>query len=95
VASRLHGVILSHVTCAPVLAISYDRKVNAYMESMKQSDRIISIESISGNGVIIEYEKLADDESAARDQLRQDRDTCSQLLTDHFDDLLRLTRVET
>jgi polysaccharide pyruvyl transferase WcaK-like protein len=36
VASRLHGVILSHVMGKPVLALSYDRKVDAHMEAMGQ-----------------------------------------------------------
>lgn len=35
VASRLHGVILSHVLGKPVLAISYDRKVDAHMQAME------------------------------------------------------------
>lgn len=35
VASRLHGVILSHVLGKPVLAISYDRKVDAHMRAME------------------------------------------------------------
>jgi len=36
VASRLHGVILSHVLRKPALAISFDRKVNAHMEHVGQ-----------------------------------------------------------
>lgn len=34
VASRLHGVLLSHISRTPVLAISYRRKVRAQMEDM-------------------------------------------------------------
>jgi len=34
VASRLHGVLLSHVSRTPVLAVSYLRKVRAQMEDM-------------------------------------------------------------
>jgi polysaccharide pyruvyl transferase WcaK-like protein len=36
VASRLHGIILSHLLDKPVLAISYDRKVRVHMETMAQ-----------------------------------------------------------
>jgi len=36
VASRLHGIILSHLLGRPTLAISYDRKVQAHMEDMAQ-----------------------------------------------------------
>jgi polysaccharide pyruvyl transferase WcaK-like protein len=35
-ASRLHGVLLSHVLQKPVLAVSYDRKVRAHMASLSQ-----------------------------------------------------------
>ncbi len=34
IASLLHGVILSHILGKPVLAISYDRKVNTHMEDI-------------------------------------------------------------
>jgi polysaccharide pyruvyl transferase WcaK-like protein len=36
IASRLHGVLLSHLSGAPVLAICYHRKVQAHMEDMEQ-----------------------------------------------------------
>jgi polysaccharide pyruvyl transferase WcaK-like protein len=37
VASRLHGIILAHLALIPVLAISYDRKVDTYMEDVEQA----------------------------------------------------------
>jgi polysaccharide pyruvyl transferase WcaK-like protein len=46
IASRLHGVILSHLCLKPVLAISYDRKVSEYMKEMEQQDICLDIHNI-------------------------------------------------
>jgi len=46
IASRLHGVILSHLAGKPVLAISYDRKVDTYMGQMNQSEFCLNIQMI-------------------------------------------------
>jgi polysaccharide pyruvyl transferase WcaK-like protein len=35
-ASRLHGIIISHCLKKPVLALSYDKKVNTHMAAMEQ-----------------------------------------------------------
>jgi polysaccharide pyruvyl transferase WcaK-like protein len=43
VASRLHGVMMSHMLGKPVLAISFDRKVDAHMESMGQAQYRVDI----------------------------------------------------
>lgn len=45
VASRLHGVILGHLMQKPVLAISYDRKVDTHMKDAGFSDYCIDIHS--------------------------------------------------
>ncbi len=37
VASRLHSVLLAQLVGTPVLALSYDRKVDVQMESVGQS----------------------------------------------------------
>jgi polysaccharide pyruvyl transferase WcaK-like protein len=37
VATRFHGVVLSHVLSKPVIAISYDRKVDAHMKDVEQN----------------------------------------------------------
>lgn len=43
VASRLHGIILSHLLARPALAVSYDRKVCAHMEAMGQDRFCLNI----------------------------------------------------
>jgi polysaccharide pyruvyl transferase WcaK-like protein len=47
VASRLHGVILSHLAGKPVLAVSYDRKVAAYMTDMAQPEFCLDIHTVT------------------------------------------------
>jgi polysaccharide pyruvyl transferase WcaK-like protein len=44
VASRLHGVKLSHLLNKPVLALSYEKKVAAHMADMEQSEYCDNIE---------------------------------------------------
>jgi len=46
VASRLHGIILSHILYRPVLAISYDRKVDTYMMEMGLSEFSLNIHGV-------------------------------------------------
>ena len=45
VASRLHGVLLSHVAGAPTIALSYERKVSALMSSLDQDYLCLDIET--------------------------------------------------
>ena len=46
VASRLHGVLLAQLAGTPVLALSYDRKVDVQMESVGQSFFRLPIDKI-------------------------------------------------
>jgi polysaccharide pyruvyl transferase WcaK-like protein len=46
IASRLHGVILSHLNTTPVLALSFDPKVDAYMNAMEQKDYCLNIDHL-------------------------------------------------
>lgn len=48
VASRLHGVLLSHVAALPVLAISYDRKVKTHMTDVSMSEYCLDFEGFEG-----------------------------------------------
>ncbi len=46
VASRLHSVILSHLACTPVMAVSYERKVKVQMEAFAQSAYCLDIHGV-------------------------------------------------
>ncbi len=47
IASRLHSVILSHTLRKPVVAISFDRKVDTHMRDMGQNEYILDIHNFS------------------------------------------------
>ena len=66
VASRLHGVILSHLCIKPVLAISYERKVKQHMKEMEQETFCLDIHSIRAE----ELEKAFDLLSSCPDAIK-------------------------
>ena len=76
VASRLHGVLLSHVSRTPVLAISYRPKVSAQMEAMGHERFCLDFETFRAheallglNSILAERGRLlADLERACRER---------------------------
>lgn len=57
-ASRLHGVLLSHLALKPVLAISYDRKVDTYMDDMGFSEYCVDIHAINADMLFVKFQKI-------------------------------------
>jgi len=51
VASRLHSVIFGFLACIPVVAISFDPKVDWFMEEMGQEDALLQIRTFSASDV--------------------------------------------
>jgi polysaccharide pyruvyl transferase WcaK-like protein len=47
IASRLHSVLLSHLMHKPVLALSYDRKVDNHMSDMGLAEYCVTLEKLS------------------------------------------------
>jgi len=60
IASRLHGVILSHLIAIPVLAISYDRKVDVHMSEIEQSEYCVNIDHVDASTLIERFSALRD-----------------------------------
>lgn len=58
VASRLHGVLLSHLLCIPVLAISYDRKVDTHMVDIGLSEYCLDIHHVEVASLFTSFESL-------------------------------------
>ena len=58
VASRLHGILLSHTLTTPVLAISYDPKVETHMLDMEQSDYCLDIHTLGLGDLLHRFERL-------------------------------------
>jgi polysaccharide pyruvyl transferase WcaK-like protein len=58
IASRLHGVILSHILSKPVLAISYDPKVTTHMNDIRQQQYCLDIDELSADVLIERFHAL-------------------------------------
>lgn len=70
IASRLHGVILSHLSATPVLAISFDPKVDAHMDAVGQKDYCLSIDHFRLETLIERFTALEAARKRERDRLR-------------------------
>jgi polysaccharide pyruvyl transferase WcaK-like protein len=70
VASRLHGVILSHLALLPVLALSYDRKVDTYMQEMNQARYCLDIHTAEASNLQMGLEALTANAEEVREELR-------------------------
>lgn len=94
VASRLHGVIMSHMLGKPVVAISFDRKVDAHLESMEQIQYRVDITRFEVTDLIERFGALVGNAEAERDRI-VDRIAGSRSLLDaQYDTLLKLARSE-
>jgi polysaccharide pyruvyl transferase WcaK-like protein len=58
IASRLHGVILSHLNGTPVLALSFDPKVDAHMKAVGQQDYCLNIDNLQLDTLIERFNSL-------------------------------------
>ena len=58
IASRLHGIILSHLNTTPVLALSFDRKVDAHMNAVGQQDYCLNIDHLQLDTIIERFNAL-------------------------------------
>jgi polysaccharide pyruvyl transferase WcaK-like protein len=70
VASRLHGILLSHLINKPVLAISYDRKVRTYMEDIGQEEYCLDIHDFHPNDLKNRFSSLEAHAACLRERIR-------------------------
>ena len=70
IASRLHGVILSHLNATPVLALSFDPKVDAHMNRVGQKDYCLSIDHLRLEMFIERFTALESARKREQDRLR-------------------------
>jgi polysaccharide pyruvyl transferase WcaK-like protein len=87
VASRLHGVILSHLCVKPVLAISYDRKVTQYMEEMEQGEYCLDIHGFRAEELSKSFDRLLSLEDAAKATIRRKIQRYREQLMSQYDDV--------
>lgn len=71
VASRLHGVILSHILGKPVLAISYDRKVMTHMQDVGQEKYVLDLKNINSSELATCFQSLVNEAEEVRRNIRK------------------------
>jgi polysaccharide pyruvyl transferase WcaK-like protein len=72
VTSRLHATVLAHRCGCPVVAISFERKVNADMEHFGHADYVLDIFTFELDMLQQKYLALAANADPLRRQLTQD-----------------------
>ena len=88
VASRLHGVLLSHLLCIPVLAVSYDRKVDTYMKDMGLSEYCLDIHSLETVSLFTSFESLTTNADRIKSSLKEKTADFAHALERQYDFLL-------
>ena len=89
VASRLHGVIVSHRFCLPVLAISYDRKVDTYMADVGLSQYCMDIHTVRSESLIEAFETMVAKSDSIRSTLSQVNNRYARDLQRQYDVVLK------
>jgi polysaccharide pyruvyl transferase WcaK-like protein len=90
IASRLHGIILSHLVATPVLAVSYDPKVDVQMRIAKQTDYCLNIDDLDLSVFIKRFGALKDARMREVCHLRSDAQLFRQQLDSQYDQILKL-----
>ncbi len=90
VASRLHGVILSHLLGKPVLAVSYDRKVDAHMEAMEQKRFCLNLRDCILAQLQNGFASLAAESGAVSAAIRARVEEFGQELDQQYDRVVQL-----
>jgi polysaccharide pyruvyl transferase WcaK-like protein len=88
VASRLHGVLLSHRFCLPVLAISYDRKVDTYIEDLGLSEYSVDIHNVTTDSLVEVFEALTEKSDSIQSTLLEVNDRYARDLQQQYDAVL-------
>jgi polysaccharide pyruvyl transferase WcaK-like protein len=84
VASRLHGVLLSHILYKPVLAISYHRKVDTLMSEMCLSEYCLDINHISFENIIDKFSDLTKNRYIIESNIKEKISNYRILLNDQY-----------
>jgi polysaccharide pyruvyl transferase WcaK-like protein len=88
VASRLHGILLSHRFCLPVLAISYDRKVDTYMADLGLSEHNVDIHDVTTDSLVGVFQALTEKSESIRSTLTKINDRYARDLKHQYDVVL-------
>ena len=92
VATRLHGVILSHILGKPVLAISYDRKVRTHMQDVGQEKYTLDLNSINSTDLISCFQTLVGEAEEVRRNVRKHVLSFRESIEKQFEHLSKLLK---
>jgi polysaccharide pyruvyl transferase WcaK-like protein len=87
IASRLHGTILGFVTQTPVIAISFDPKVDWVMEDFRQTDYLLHIQDFTADQVLTTLDRLKPQTHAVVERIASYRQEILPALAHQYDSL--------
>jgi len=87
IASRFHGVLLSHVTRKPVIALSYHRKVSNLMKDMGHEEYCLDINTFSADELIEKFKKMQKNKDQLQHQIELKEMSYQAALTRQYKDL--------
>lgn len=85
VASRLHGVILAHRLGKPVVALSYDWKVDAHMEEFEESANCLNIGDFQAPDIAERFARLLAQREEIEAKIKRKVTECSSQTNEQFD----------
>jgi polysaccharide pyruvyl transferase WcaK-like protein len=89
IASRLHAVKISHMLGKPVLAISYERKVQTYMADIGQLDYCVDIDTFELDSLISKFINLLDESKNISVRVKNRIESYEKALQIQFDNIWR------
>lgn len=94
IASRLHGIILSHLIAKPVLAVSYDRKVDAHMHEIGQAEFRVDIHDTTADELLQRFDRLCRSMDCISARLRKQAETNKAQLEEQYDTIFGTVRLD-
>jgi polysaccharide pyruvyl transferase WcaK-like protein len=88
IASRLHGIVLSHLTGTPAIALSYDRKVREHMQVIDQMRYCLDVDDFDADRLMDAAQALKANLAAERSAIREKREQFRSLLEGQYDAVL-------
>ena len=87
VASRLHGVLISHLLNRPVIAISYNRKVNTHMNNMSLSQYCLNIHEFQTEQICKIFDNIISNFEQIKNNISKNINENSNLLKEQYNRL--------
>jgi len=87
VASRLHGVKISHMLSKPTLAISYERKVSTYMSEVGLEDYCLDIDDFDLDSITAGFTRLLRDKEKITLKVKNKADEYEKSLEKQYENI--------